>query len=85
MKFGSANNDAAFQCIFLFNIFFSLYGYYLFPLNWIIDSQLISLNFALDFAILLMWLQMDGQTNERTDELMNGPMDGKCFSFIQMQ
>ena len=51
------NNDAAFQCNFLFNIF-SFYECYLFPLNCALDFQFISLDFAIDFAIFTIWLLM---------------------------
>ena len=60
------NNEAAFQCHFIFNIF-SFYECYLFPLNGKIDFQLMSLDFAIDFAILTMWLQTYGWTYGRTD------------------
>ena len=55
------NNDAAFLCNFLFNIFF---------------YSLISLDFAIDFAIFPMWLQACGWTNGQTDGQINGQTDG---------
>ena len=66
-----------FNAIF-FSIFFSFYWCYLFPLNCTIDFQLISLDFAIDFAIFTMWLQTygwtdrqtDGQNNRQTDRIM---------------
>ena len=51
-----ANNDAAFQCNFLFNILFHFMDD-LFLLNCTIDFELISLDFAMDFEIFTMWLQ----------------------------
>ena len=55
-------------------------------LNCTIDFQLISLDFAVDFAIFTMWLQtfgwMDGQTigqnNGQTDGIM-GRLTNECI------
>ena len=89
------NNDAAFQCIFLFNIFFYFVDV-MFPFYCTINFQLISLDFVIDFAIFTLWLQMygwmDGQTdrqnNGQTDRIMGGQtnkwMDMQCMC-IDMQ
>ena len=75
------NNDAAFQCNFLFNIFLIL---------WVIfDFQLISIDFAIDFAIFTMWLQMygwiDGQTDGQNTEQTDRIMGGQTNEWIDMQ
>jgi len=45
----------------------SFYGCYLFPLNCTTDLQLISLNFALDLATLIMWYKTDQQMDRKTN------------------
>ena len=78
------NNDAAFQCTFLFNIF-SFSGYNLIPLTCTIDIKLIQLDFAIDCSIFTMWLQTDGWTGRWTDQSMDWPMDGqKLPSYTEM-
>ena len=59
----------------LFSILFSFYGCYLFPLNCATRFQLISLDFAMDFAIFTMWLQTYGWTDEQIDEQNNRQAD----------
>ena len=61
------NNNAAFQCYFLFNIFF---------IFWIIctvDFKLILLDFAIDFARITMWSQMYGWMDRQMDRMMDRP------------
>ena len=41
-----------------------------------IDFKLISLDFAMDFAIFTMWLQTCGWTDGQTDEQNNRQTDG---------
>ena len=73
------NNDAAFQCNFLFNMFYYFIDD-LFPWNCAIDFKLILLDFAIDFAICTMQLQTygwtdgwtDGQYDRQTDKIMGG-------------
>ena len=57
-----SNNDAAFLCNFLFNIFFHFMDD-LFPWNRTIDFKLTLLDFAIDFAIFTMWLKIYGWTD----------------------
>ena len=68
------NNDAAFLCNFLFNIFFNFIDN-LFPLNCTIDFKLISHDFAIDFAMFTIWLQMYGRTDGQTHGQNNGQTD----------
>ena len=53
------------------------------------DFQLISLNFAIDFAIFTMWLQtygwMDGQTIGQNDGQTGGIMGRHSNECIDMQ
>ena len=68
-----------FNAIF-FSIFSLYYECYLFQLSCTIKFPLISLDFAIDFAIFTMWLQtygwmdgqIDGQNNGQTDRMMGG-------------
>ena len=50
----------------------------MFPLNFIIELQLISLYFTIDFAIFTVVIdgKIDRWTNGRTDKRVDGPMDG---------
>ena len=61
----------------------------MFPLNCTIDFQLISLDFAIDFAIFTMWLQtygwMDGQTDGQNNGQTDGIMGGQTNEWIDMQ
>ena len=65
------NNDAAFPCNFLFNIFFIL---------WMSSVSIVQIDFAIDFAIFTIWLltyiwmdgQTDGQSNGQTDRIIGG-------------
>ena len=82
------NNDAAFQCNFLFNILL-IFGWYLFPLICAIEFQLILLDFAIDPAVFTMWLQtygwMDGQTEGQNNGQTDGIMGGQTNEWIDMQ
>ena len=68
-----SNKDAAFQCNFLFNIFFH-------SMDNLFTFKLISLDFSIDFANFTMSLQAyrgtdrqtDGQNNGQTDKIMVG-------------
>ena len=58
-------------------------------MNCTIDFQLISLDFAIDFAIFTMWLQTCGWTDGQTDGQNNGQTDrmmgGKTNKWMDMQ
>ena len=45
-------------------------------MSFTIDFQLISLDFAIDFAIFTMWLQTYGWMEGQTDKQNNGQTDG---------
>ena len=49
----------------------------LFQLSCTIDFKLISLDFAIDFAIFAMWLQTYEWTDGQTDGQKDGQTDGK--------
>ena len=58
-------------------------------MNCTIDFQLISFDFAIDFAIFIMWLQtygwMDGQTDGQNNGQTDGLMGGQTNEWIDIQ
>ena len=63
------NNNAAFQCNFLFNILFILR---MLSVSIGLFLQLISLEFVIGSVIFTMWLQTYGWTDGQTDGQKNG-------------
>ena len=61
----------------------------LFPWSCTIDFKLISLDFAIDFAIFTMWLQTRGWTDGQTDGQNIGQTDkmmgGQTNKWMDMQ
>ena len=61
-----------------------MFGFY-----FTIDLKLISLDFAIDFAIFTMWLQTYGWTDRQTDGQNNGQTDrimgGQANEWMDMQ
>ena len=58
-------------------------------MNCTIDFQLISFDFAIDFAIFIMWLQtygwMDGQTDGQNNGQTHGILGRQTNEWIDMQ
>ena len=75
------------QLSFLY--FFLFYGCYLFLSSCTIKFPLISLDFAIDFAIFTMWLQtcgwMDGQTDRHNNGVTDGLIGGQTNKQMDMQ